>query len=116
MGYIEAFNSVHAFSSSPSNFVQLRLSPLLDWLKVNFDASVMPDRSEVGLGCSLRGDSDRVLRAISSFNDGCSSVLMADLMAIATGLVMAVNFGSSRMVVESDSKGTIDLIFLQGLF
>ena len=40
-----------------------------------------------------------ILQALSCFNDVCFSVLMTELKAIATGLAMTVDFGSSHMLV-----------------
>lgn len=38
---------------------------------------------------------------------------MAELKAIAIGLVMAMNFRSSCLIVDSDSRGAIDFISSQ---
>lgn len=40
----------------------------------------------------------------------CWPILMAEFHTIVLGLVMAVEFGAPRIIIESDSKGVVELI------
>lgn len=66
--------------------------------------SLVADKPGVGLGCCLQGDSGHVLWASTCFFDVSSCVLMAEFRAIAVGFARAIEFSSSKVVVESDYK------------
>lgn len=69
----------------------------------------MEDELGRGLGCYVRNSEGTMLFALVSFRVSSISVILAELEAIVVSLASAINLGYSR-IVESDSKGAIDVI------
>ena len=64
----------------------------------------------MGLGRCVRNREGAVLFALASYQVGTFSFIRAELEAIAVSLASAISLGYTIIVVESDSKGVIDLI------
>ncbi|KAM7462460.1 hypothetical protein LguiA_030581 [Lonicera macranthoides] len=77
-------------------------------MKVNCDASLVEESMVMGLGCCVRNSDGSLLFSLSKFYVGASFIPLAELCAIAEGMVMSIASGAVNIVVEIDCKGSID--------
>ena len=117
LGYLDAFDVVHSLGfDSPLSCALNWLPPLVGSVKVNCDASLVAVCPGVGIGCCLRDSYGVLLRAVSIFKRCSPFVLLAELVAIAEGLKIAKDYGFPHVVLESDSKGAIDIVLSRELY
>lgn len=76
-------------------------------MKVNVDGSLSVAGGVTGCSGVLR-DWDGSWKGGFSYNIGCCSVDEAEAWAVIQGLRMALSLGVTKIIVESDSKVTID--------
>ena len=67
-----------------------------DWVKVNCDDSLVVGESGLGIGFCLWDSSGGLIHVVSSFKNVPSSIFLAELVALASGLALA-------MVLPGDS-------------
>lgn len=63
------------------------------------------------IGCCVRDAGGDLIQASSVYKSIFVSILVAELLVIGEGLPLAIDFGASKIIVQSDCKGAIDLIF-----
>lgn len=111
VGYLEDFDAVHGADGvlviPPS---PVKVAPLAGWLKIKCDASLVEDSVGMGIGCCVRNAGGNLIRASSIHKNISVSVLVAELLAIGEGVVLAIDAGAQKIIVESDCKSAIDLI------
>ena len=64
----------------------------------------------MGLACCARDFLGALVAARAQFLEVSLSVLVAEFEVVIMGLVLVDSLGLSRVVIESDAKGVIDLI------
>ena len=83
--------------------------PQSPWVKINTDATIIANPSFAGLGGIIRDENGRFLAAFQNFLPNLS-IFEAELQAVVSGLTLAIATGHTHIIVESDSRGIIDLI------
>lgn len=81
--------------------------PPLGWIKLNVDGSCVQATGVAACGGLIRDHQGRWLRGFMH-NIGSCSTVEAEAWAVMQGLNVAVQLGVRNIVVESDSKETID--------
>lgn len=69
---------------------------------MNCDACLVANTLGLGLDCCIRDCYGSLICVSSMFSDFSSSILLAELRAIALGFVLAVNHIFCRIMMESD--------------
>ncbi|XP_031125131.1 uncharacterized protein LOC116027569 [Ipomoea triloba] len=82
-------------------------TPTGGWFKLNVDGSVINATGAAGCGCVLRDDTGRWVEGFT-YHIGRCSVAEAEAWGVLQGLRMAAHKGISNLIVESDSKVTIN--------
>ena len=78
--------------------------------KLNVDASVVTGMPQIGVGGVIRDAHGEVLGAFTKQVQGIFEPLMAELIAIRTGLMFARDIGIMSHVIESDCIGAVQAI------
>ncbi|KAJ1385490.1 Ribonuclease H-like superfamily [Sesbania bispinosa] len=79
------------------------------WFKLNVDGNFISSNHHMGAGGLIRDSFGRWLWGFSLFED-VGDVLLAELLAILRGLVVAQSMGLPCIVCESDSSSAVELL------
>ncbi|KAL5784703.1 hypothetical protein ACOSQ2_007095 [Xanthoceras sorbifolium] len=87
-------------------------APIEGWYKLNVDASLNNAACFVGLGAVVRDCHGIFMAGLSRKLSGLVSIEIAEAAAILNGLHLAIEFGFTRLLVESDALTVINCLSL----
>ncbi|KAH9759717.1 putative reverse transcriptase/RNA-dependent DNA polymerase [Citrus sinensis] len=96
-------------SQNQSNNQQTWLPPPNGWYKVNVDAAIRPSNQTAGLGVVIRDSRAKVVAAAVQNTIYKGDVECMEAEAINFGIQVAQSTNFLPMIIESDSKGVVDL-------
>ncbi|KAI5342021.1 hypothetical protein L3X38_009896 [Prunus dulcis] len=99
---------VRCFKKKFNGLINIKWQPPpLDWIKVNFDGSVLGNLAATGFViCDWNGN----VRLVGAKNSGQVSIIVAKCLALRDGLAHATHNGWRKILVEGDSKLIIDCV------
>ena len=83
-------------------------------LKVNFDGAIFQEQNSVGVGVVIQDDKCQVVASMNKKIILPYSVIAAEVIAAMRALRLALAIGLSPIVLEGDSKNTIDALMCEG--
>ncbi|KAH9717156.1 putative reverse transcriptase/RNA-dependent DNA polymerase [Citrus sinensis] len=96
-------------SQNQSNNQQTWLPPPNGWYKVNVDAAIRPSNQTAGLGVVIRDSRAKVVAAAVQNTIYKGDVECMEAEAINFGIQVAQSTNFLPMIIESNSKGVVDL-------
>ena len=85
------------------------------WIKINVDVAMDEKNRLVGLGVVIRNFKGEIIAAAVKTEKNSGNVEMAEVKAILWGLQVAIMAEATQVIVESDSKGVIEIIITKGV-
>lgn len=105
----------HVFSAGMIPTKQVHWCPPGEgWLKINVDAAMDGENELAGLGAVIRNYKGEVVAAAVNTAKNFGDVEMAEAKAVLWGIHAALKAGADSVIIESDSKGVIELINNKG--
>ena len=83
-------------------------------LKVNFDGAIFQEQNFVGVGVVIRDDKCQVVASMDEKITLPYSVTTTEVIVAMRALRLALAIGLSPIVLEEDSKNTIDALMCEG--
>ncbi|KAL5854188.1 hypothetical protein ACOSQ4_003990 [Xanthoceras sorbifolium] len=80
------------------------------WFKVNVDASLRADDCLVGLGAAIRDQHGLFMAGLLCKLVGSVSIEVAETAAILNGILLAIESGFTRLLVEYDALNVVSYI------
>ncbi|KAH9657474.1 putative reverse transcriptase/RNA-dependent DNA polymerase [Citrus sinensis] len=80
------------------------------WIKINVNTAMDEENRLAGLGVVIRNFKGEIIAAAVKTKKNSENVEMAEAKAVLWGLQVAIMAEATQVIVESDSKGVIELI------
>lgn len=81
------------------------------WIKINVDAACHPGSSHIGVGCVIRDDGGRFMRARMNTVQGGRSIREAEALSMREALSWVKNWTTTKCIFESDAKLLVDAFY-----